>query len=57
LDGVIVSSPSACVHRARLPLTRTDRTVRSSKSRLKRERFWVALASIVATPVSVSVSG
>jgi hypothetical protein len=56
-DGLIVSSPSAWVHRARSPFTRTDRTVRPSKSRLKLDRFWVALASILATPVNVSVGG
>ena len=39
------------------PLTLIERTVSPTKSRLNRERFWVARAEMVATPTSRSVAG
>jgi hypothetical protein len=39
------------------PFTLIERTVSPTKSRLNRDRFWVAVAEIVATPVSRSVGG
>jgi len=39
------------------PSTLIERTVSPTKSRLNRDRFWVAVAEIVATPVSRSVGG
>jgi hypothetical protein len=55
--GVILSSPPSRLHLARRPLTVIDRTVSPTKSRLYLERFWVARAVMVATPVRTSVEG
>ena len=55
--GVTVSSWSVRDQLAERPLTLIERTVSPTKSRLKRDRFWVALAEIVATPASRSVAG
>jgi hypothetical protein len=56
--GVTVSSWSALrVQRARWPSTATERTVIPWKSRLNRQRLWVARAVIVATPARRSVAG
>ena len=48
--GVTVSSSSSRLQVARRPLTLIERTVMPLRSRLKRDRFCVALALIVATP-------
>ena len=42
---------------AAAPSTLTERRSSPTKSRLKADRFWVAVAVIVATPVSWSVAG
>ena len=55
--GVTVSSWSVRDQLAERPLTLIERTVSPTKSRLKRDRFWVALAEIVAIPTSRSVAG
>jgi hypothetical protein len=57
MAGVISSSWSpVAVKRAFLPLTRTSLTLRP-RSRLKRDRFCVVVARIVAVPSSRSVFG
>ncbi len=57
LAGVMLSSCAPEVaKRAFLPSTRTSLTS-SAKSRLKRDRSWVAVASRVAVPLSSSVFG
>jgi hypothetical protein len=55
--GVTVSSWSVRDQPAERPLTLIERTVRPTKSRLKLDRFRVALAEMVATPTSRSVAG
>ena len=56
-SGVTVNSPASRLHPAATPSTIADRTVSPSRSRLKLDRFWVAVAEIVATPASTSVAG
>jgi hypothetical protein len=55
--GVTVSSWSVREQPAERPFTLIERTVRPTKSRLKLDRFRVALAEMVATPTSRSVAG
>ena len=55
--GVTVSSWSVRDQPAERPFTLIERTVSPTKSRLKLDRFWVALAEILATPTSRSVAG
>ena len=55
--GVITSSWPLRVKDAFLRLTVIELTVRPTRSRSNRERSWVALARMVATPVTVSVGG
>ena len=51
--GVTTSSGSCQLDVAERPSTVTGPTVSPAKSRLKRERFCVARASITATPCTV----
>ena len=55
--GVTVSSSSARLQVALRLSTLIERTVIPLRSRLKRDRFWVALALMVATPMRTSVDG
>ncbi len=55
--GVTVSSLSTRFVAAVVPFTVTLCRSSPMKSRLKADRFWVAFAVIVATPVSWSVAG
>jgi hypothetical protein len=53
VDGVITSSCSpARAKVAAAPSTSSREIVKPRRSRSKRERFWVALASMTAVPVS-----
>ena len=57
LAGVMTSSPCERCHLAAAPLIVIERTFSPSRSRLNRDRNWVAVALMVAVPLRMSVEG